>query len=185
MNHLCLFCVCLWVEMRAFDEHIWNLGVSPHLPPCLKQGLCCLLLCYVLQDVLPWSFQDPPTSASRRSAGITDVHCGIGCWGWNNRERFACWAIPPAPGAFFPIIYRHSVLCAIVKIKHFLHPTSALASLHVESLWKEGVQSLLSLSFYSAAGTRSNPHPLWKRVFSETAVQPHPKPCASSPAWTP
>lgn len=77
-NELSFFCVCLWVEAHDFTERVWDLEDSlgcPSPPATLfaAWSLCCLLLGYLLQAALTLSFQDPPTSASQRRTGITDV----------------------------------------------------------------------------------------------------------------
>lgn len=55
----------------------------------------------------------------------------------------------------------------------------------LSSLWEESVLAVSSpfpSILRQPLGAAS--HPLWKLVFSETAAQPHPKPCASLSGWT-
>jgi hypothetical protein len=84
--------------------------------PGLKQGLslCHLWLSYTLQAALPWSFQDPPISASHRSTWIADKHYRIGSWDRNYREHLTHWAIPRLLKLFLPWTYRHSVICTVM-----------------------------------------------------------------------
>lgn len=83
------------METHGFTERAWDAedSLGCRSPPATlfeAESLCCLLLGYLLQAALTLSFQSPPTSASQRHTGITDVrvlYC-IGSQDWNFREHF-------------------------------------------------------------------------------------------------
>lgn len=94
-RHICtLTCMCLflymcwcssvWVWTHMYYAHVWRtedtLGVGPHLPPCLKQGLSCHWPLYMLACELLEISNSLPLTSLRRWGHASVPLCSAFMW---------------------------------------------------------------------------------------------------------